>query len=96
VRGARQTGRGGPFAIVFYIAAAPLGNASPRCEPAAAGVARGLTSRRDPRDDAIMSSLRLIRIVLALSCAVALAGCDSCGDWPWTAKQKTCHGEAVR
>ncbi|MGO9774499.1 MAG: hypothetical protein ACLPSW_34095 [Roseiarcus sp.] len=43
-----------------------------------------------------MPRLRLIRILLALSCAVALAGCDSCGDWPWTAKQKTCHGEAVR
>jgi hypothetical protein len=55
-----------------------------------------LTRWRNSRDDHFMSRLRLIRILLALSCAVALAGCDSCGDWPWTAHQKTCHGEAVR
>ncbi|MGO4870246.1 MAG: hypothetical protein ACLPGW_06485 [Roseiarcus sp.] len=47
-----------------------------------------------------MPRIHLIRIALALSCTAALAaplgGCDSCGDWPWNATQKTCHGEAVR
>jgi hypothetical protein len=43
-----------------------------------------------------MTLARLILIVLALSCAAALAGCDACGDWPWTQQQKSCHGEAVR
>jgi hypothetical protein len=59
-----------------------------------------LTSRRNPRDDVDMPRVRFIRMVLALSCAAALAaplgGCDKCGDWPWTATQKSCHGEAVR
>ncbi|MGD1035764.1 MAG: hypothetical protein ABR878_00925 [Roseiarcus sp.] len=47
-----------------------------------------------------MSRIRFIRIVLALSCAAALGaplgGCDACGDWPWSATHKTCHGENVR
>jgi hypothetical protein len=59
-----------------------------------------LTRRRHPREDADMPHIPLIRMVIALCCAAALAaplgGCDSCGDWPWNATQKTCHGEPVR
>ena len=43
-----------------------------------------------------MSSARLFWIVLALSFAVALSGCDACGDWPWDHKQKSCHGEPMQ
>jgi hypothetical protein len=43
-----------------------------------------------------MSRLRLFRIVLALCCAAALAGCAGCGDWPWAATQKSCHDENAR
>ena len=47
-----------------------------------------------------MPRLRLIRIVLALCCAAALAaplaGCGACGDWPGSPTQKSCHDENAR
>jgi hypothetical protein len=47
-----------------------------------------------------MPRLRLLRIVLALCCAAALAaplaGCAGCGDWPWNATQKSCRDESAR
>jgi hypothetical protein len=47
-----------------------------------------------------MASLRRVRLLLALSCAVAFAAplgaCSACGDWPWSPAQKSCHDEPVR
>jgi hypothetical protein len=59
-----------------------------------------LTRRRHRREDRFVPRLRRIRIVLALCCAAALcaplAGCGACGDWPWSATQKSCHDEGAR
>jgi hypothetical protein len=60
----------------------------------------GLTRRRNPRNDARMPPFRLVRILVAICCAAALAvplgACSACGDWPWAATQKSCHDEPVR
>jgi hypothetical protein len=55
-----------------------------------------LTRRAFPGDHRGMLRSRLIRILVVLSCVGSLAGCDACGEWPWTEKQKSCHGEPMQ
>ena len=96
--------RGGQFLGVLPRALPSCGESpyrprpSPRTLPTWVKRRETLTHRRKTRQNRGMLRNRLIRLILALCCATALAaplgGCGYCGDWPWTAK--SCHDEPTR